>query len=112
SIDCDSQGVEQVARLRVLLVSKRDAAYLAGLDSIYSKHDFTDKYNNLPEIAVRRVILNRVNSASYDSLKYNYHQALINEDKLLVNLIDGISRIVSDYNGVLNLNLSKSALPI
>ncbi len=111
SIDCDNQGVEQVARLRVLLVSETDAAYLAGLDSIYAKHNFTDKYDKLPEIAVRRVILNSINSGSYDNLKYNYYQALVNEEKLLANLIDGITKIVTDYSGVLKLNLSKSALP-
>ncbi|MCF6331943.1 MAG: hypothetical protein L3J11_01555, partial [Draconibacterium sp.] len=110
SIDCDNQGIEQVARLRVLLVSKTDAAYIAGLDSIFTKYDLADPYFKLPEVAVRRVVLNGTNSSNYDNLKLAYYQALINNDKLLVNLTNGISKIVTDFHSVLNLNLSKSTL--
>ena len=48
SIDCDNQGEEQVARLRVLLVSEEDAEYILGLDPIFTWHNITEKYTNLP----------------------------------------------------------------
>lgn len=112
SIDCDNQGIEQVARLRVLLVSKADVNYIAGLDSIFSKHNVIDNYFKLPEVAVRRVVLNGTNSSGYDNLKRAYYQALINDDKLLLNLSDGISKIVIDFGSVLKLNLPKSALSL
>lgn len=112
SIDCDNQGVEQVARLRVLLVSKADAALIAGNDTIFSKHDVADDYFKLPEVAVRRVVLNGINSSSYEELKRAYYQSLINKDNLLVNLKNGISKMLTDFDSVLNLNLPKSVLPI
>ncbi len=110
AIDCDNQGVEQVARFRVLLVSKSDAEYIAGLDSIFSKHDIVDEYFKLPEVAVRRVVLNKTNSSSYDKLKLAYYKALINDDKLLFNLSSGVSQIVTNFNSILKLNLNKSTL--
>ena len=35
--DCDNQGVESVQRLRVLLVSAKDALFIARQDTIFSK---------------------------------------------------------------------------
>ncbi|NQU52327.1 MAG: PKD domain-containing protein [Bacteroidetes bacterium] len=110
SIDCDNQGIEQVARLRVLLVTKADAAYIAGLDSIFTKHDVADDYFKLPEVAVRRVVLNGTNASGYDNLKLAYYRALINNDRLLQNLTNGISNVVTNFNPILKLNLTKSSL--
>ena len=61
SIDCDNQGEEQVARLRVLLVSEEDAEYMASLDPIFTWHNITEKYTNLPEIKTPRVDLSEAN---------------------------------------------------
>jgi len=109
SIDCDNQGVEQVARLRVLLVSKADADYIASLDSIYSKHNVTDSYFNLPEVAVRRVVLNKSNTANYNELKRAYFTALT-ADPLITNLSNGISQIAGDFNSLLKLNTTDDDL--
>lgn len=111
SIDCDNQGVEQVARLRVLLVSKSDVEYIIGLDSIFSKHNVIDTVFNLPEVAVRRVILNSLNSASYDELKRSYYKAL-NDNNVTSELTKGISQIVSEFSSILQLNISKTSLKI
>jgi len=109
SIDCDNQGVEQVARLRVLLVSKADADYIAGLDSIYSKHNVNDSYFNLPEVAVRRVVLNKSNTANYNELKRAYFTALT-ADPLITNLSNGISQIAGNFNSLLKLNTTDDDL--
>ncbi|MBT6763980.1 MAG: PKD domain-containing protein [Prolixibacteraceae bacterium] len=111
AIDCDNQGTKQIARLRVLLVSEIDAKYIAGLDSVFTKHNNLDDYFNLPEVAVRRIVLNEQNSANYYELKRSYYQALNNaDDELLKNLYTGIAKITSSYNSLLQLNLNKNDL--
>lgn len=109
SIDCDNQGVEQVARLRVLLVSKADADYIAGLDSIYSKHNVVQSLFDLPEVAVRRVVLNKSNTANYNELKRAYFTALTT-DPLITDLSAGISKIAGDFNSLLKLNTTDEDL--
>jgi len=109
SIDCDNQGVEQVARLRVLLVSKADADYIASLDSIFSKHNAIQTAFDLPEVAVRRVVLNKSNTANYNELKRAYFTALTT-DPLITDLSTGILKIAGDFNSFLKLNTSDEAL--
>jgi PKD repeat protein len=109
SVDCDNQGVEQVARLRVLLVSKEDAKYILGLDSIFSKHNIVDSYFSLPEVAVRRVILNQLNTVNYNELKRAYHDAL-NGNSLITDLVAGISKVVKDFRSILKLDITDSVL--
>jgi PKD repeat protein len=109
TVDCDNQGVEQVARLRVLLVSKEDAGYIAGTDSLFSKFDMAGKYFDLPDAAVRRVVLNPNNSKDYQNLKLAFHQAM-NDNTLLSNLSTGITKIVEDFDSILQLKLPKNTL--
>ena len=109
SIDCDNQGIEQVSRLRVLLVSNADADYIAGLDSIFSKHNVLQNYFDLPEVAVRRVVLNKSNTANYNELKRAYFTAL-NTDTLIPDLSSGISKIATDFNSLLKLNITNDDL--
>jgi len=109
SIDCDNQGVEQVARLRVLLVSKTDANYIAEHDTVFSKHDVADDFVNLPELAVRRVVLNSKNAANYTDLKRAYYQVLTHpKDNFQKNLIGGVLKIFADYRVLLKLNFPKN----
>ena len=109
SIDCDNQGVEQVARIRVLLVSKADADYIASLDSIFSKHNAIQTAFDLPEVAVRRVVLNKSNTANYNELKRAYFTALTT-DPLITDLSTGIAKIAADFNSLLKLNTSDDDL--
>lgn len=108
TIDCDSQGVEQIARLRILLVSNEDAKYIAENDSIFSKHDLGKKISELPKLAVRRVVLNQSNSKDYDKLRQAYYSAII-RDNLVENLIDGIKKLMSNFGGVLKLEPLKES---
>lgn len=74
SIDCDNQGTQQVARLKVLLVSEEDAEYIAGQDPIFTWHNIVEKYKDLPELKVPRVDL----TTAYDlgSIKLCYVKAI------------------------------------
>ena len=74
SIDCDNQGVEQVARLRVLLVSNEDAEIIAKLDPVFTWHNIAEKYTNLPEIKSTR--LNLQNVLNLNSLKQSFSEAI------------------------------------
>jgi PKD repeat protein len=98
-----------VARLRVLLVSKADAESIASLDSIYSKHNVLQNYFDLPEVAVRRVVLNKSNTANYNELKRAYFTALT-ADPLINDLSNGISKIATDFKSLLNLNITDDDL--
>jgi len=113
SIDCDNQGVEQVQKLRILLVSQEDAAYIASRDTIFSKHDIADNIVNLPELAVRRVVLNFKNSANYSEMKRAYYQALTYpKDNFQKKLQEGVLNIFTDYSSLLNLNLPKNVASV
>ncbi|SHI62757.1 hypothetical protein SAMN05444280_10442 [Tangfeifania diversioriginum] len=110
AVDCDNQGVEQVARLRVLLVSKTDASYILGLDSIFSKHNIADSVFKLPDVAVRRVVLNPSNSADYNELKRAYFLALNKDDSLLSGLTKGIKTIAQKFEPILKMEISDNEL--
>lgn len=109
AIDCDNQGIEQVNRLRVLLVSKADAAFIAANDPVFSDRNLVDRYLNLPSVAVKRVVLNPINTSKYEELKRAYYDA-VNSDNLVVNLTTGISEIVTKFEPVLQLKISSATL--
>ncbi|RNL91726.1 hypothetical protein ED312_04190 [Sinomicrobium pectinilyticum] len=75
-IDCDNQGTEQVARLRVLLVSQDDADHITDRDSLYQKFYLKDLYEKLADVAQKRVILNNMNTATYKTLQMSYYNAI------------------------------------
>ena len=109
AIDCDNQGTEELNRLRVLLVSKSDAEFIAGNDSIFSANNTIDDYFALPKVAVKRVILDQISTSKYEELKRAYYDA-INADSLVSNLCSGISQIVNDFDSLLQLNISGALL--
>ena len=109
SVDCDNQGIEQVAKLHALLVSKTDADYIASLDPVFTKHNIVDSFFDLPEVAVRRVVLSKANTANYNELKRAYFLALT-ADPLISDLSTGISKIASDFKSLLQLNVSDDVL--
>lgn len=97
SIDCDNQGVEQVARLRVLLVSESDAESIASLDSIFSKHNITEKYVRLPAVETPRVFLSPVNAQVLSSIKQSFLNAF-SANSTLANLKAGYHAIFSLFD--------------
>ncbi len=105
--DCDNQGVEQVARLRILLVSEKDADHIAKNDPIFSKHDVASRFTQLPDVAVRRVVLDELNTSGYVELKRAYHTALT-KDGVLKNLAEGMNQLFSGFGNLLQLEPLKN----
>lgn len=97
ALDCDNQGIEQVARLRVLLVSSDDAKTITGYDPIYNEHDWNEYYLALPDIAVKRDILTCENTKDFIGLKQNYYN-LIKDNETLVDLGLGLDVILEKFN--------------
>ncbi len=95
-LNCDNQGIEQIGRLRVLLVSAKNAKYIASKDTIYKKHNWYELYKQLPEVSVKRVVLNCDNTKEVDQLKLNYYNA-IKTNNTLTNLTQGIDSIFSKF---------------
>ncbi|WP_167612507.1 PKD domain-containing protein [Maribellus sediminis] len=115
AIDCDNQGVAQINRLRVLLVSKADAEFIASNDVVYTNHDRFEQYFNLPELAVKRVVLNQINTSKYEELKRAYYDAikgsaLLTKNNIVSQLGLGISLIVKNFGSLLQVKISPAAL--
>lgn len=107
SLDCDNQGLAQLNRLRVLLLSENDAELLAKNDTLYARHNVFTAYSKLPELAVKRVVLSAENTASYASLKEAYNDAITSDD--IVNSFTGaLDTLVLDFGPLLQLSLSES----
>ena len=102
AIDCNNQGIDEVSRLKVLLVSEDDAAIIKTTDSIYTKHSILQAYIQLPEIAVERVLLSNVNAASQINLLKSFHSA-ISSNNTISQLKAGITSLFKDFNGFINL---------
>ncbi|MFY0630371.1 MAG: hypothetical protein JXR05_08315 [Flavobacteriaceae bacterium] len=96
-LSCDNQGIEQVAKLRVLLVSIDDAKYIASQDPIYNKHNWFETYSTLPEVQAKRVVLTSKNTKTYKVLKENYYNA-IKTDNTLRKLKEGLDTIFRKFN--------------
>ncbi|MDH7444135.1 PKD domain-containing protein [Aquimarina sp. 2201CG14-23] len=118
SADCDTQGEEQVAKIRVLLLSKTDVKIISNKanDPIFDKHNNTKKYINLPEISVKRVILKNEyelgisrntiisqnsNTADYFKLKNSYLDVIKNTT-VTTDLKAGITRLFTDFKTLLD----------
>nr|WP_321357102.1 PKD domain-containing protein [uncultured Draconibacterium sp.] len=114
AIDCDNQGVAQINRLRVLLVSKADAEFIASNDVIYTNHDRFEQYFSLPEPAVKRVVLNQINTSKYEELKRAYYDAIkgstLSKNNTVSQLGQGISLIVKNFGKLLQVSIPKTSL--
>ncbi|MES2555160.1 MAG: PKD domain-containing protein [Bacteroidota bacterium] len=88
-LSCDNQGREQVARLRVLLVSQPDADYILENDIIFNKHELMSTYLKMKDLSVKRVVVNSVNTTSLTNLKASFE--LSNEAQLITDLKDGLT---------------------
>ncbi|MFD2565660.1 PKD domain-containing protein [Aquimarina rubra] len=118
STDCDTQGEEQVANIRMLLLSKNDVKTISNKtnDPIFDKHNNIKKFINLPEIFVKRVILKNEyvlgklrntiisqnsNTADYFKLKKSYHDVIKNTS-VITDLKVGITRLFTDFKTLLD----------
>lgn len=111
AIDCDNQGIEQVNRLKVLLMPKSEAEFLAANDSVFSEFNVINRYFKLPAPAVKRVVLNQMYTSKYEQLKRAYSDAIAGGNTL-ADLKKGISELSGNFGEVLGLKLKKSELPV
>ncbi|WP_452602800.1 hypothetical protein [Pontimicrobium sp. MEBiC06410] len=96
-LSCDNQGIEQVSKLKVLLVTLENARYIIGQDAIYNKHNWNETFVALPEVSAKRIILNTKNTATFTTLKQNYFNA-IKQNNTIPNLKTGLKTILSRFN--------------
>ncbi|MGS2739386.1 PKD domain-containing protein [Sinomicrobium sp. M5D2P17] len=96
-IDCDNQGTEHISRLRVLLVTKDDADHIIAQDGIYQKYHLKAIYDNLKDIALKRVILNNANTNTLKTLQASYRNAIFNNN-IIEHLKKGFEAILSHFN--------------
>ena len=102
AIDCNNQGIEEISRLKVLLVSEDDAAYIKTTDPIYTKHSILQAYVQLPEVAVQRVLLTNNSASSLVNLQKSFHSA-ISSNNTISQLKVGIASLFNDFKGFLKL---------
>lgn len=115
AIDCDNQGIAQINRLKVLLLSKSDAAYLASIDEVYTNNNHFESYFKLPEIAVKRVVLNKVNTSKYEELKRAYFDAIkgekvVSKNNTVSRLSQAVELLITNFGSVLQLDIPKSRI--
>lgn len=102
AIDCNNQGVEEISKLKVLLVSEESAAIIKASDPVLLKHSILQAYSELPEIAVQRVILTTVNAVSLANIQKSYHSAIASNNTLN-GLKSGVTSLFNNFKGFLNL---------
>lgn len=95
-IDCENQGIKNIRKLRVLLVSQADAEYIlsSSNDPIFNANYLISTYLNLDEVAIQRVTVNATNSASFAALRGNYLSAIQSEN-IIGKLTNGYKTMLS-----------------
>lgn len=63
-LSCDSQGIHQVSRLRLLFLTQSNATTLLSKDMLYTKHDLMSVYLQMKDLSVPRIILGSALSSS------------------------------------------------
>ena len=100
AIDCDNQGIKQQTHLRVLLVSKKDAEYMAKKDVVFSKHDDILKTSlALKDVFLKKVVFSSNTNVSI--IKKNYHDAIKTDH--LARLRKGLNTIFQLFGMKLDL---------
>ncbi|GGZ17432.1 hypothetical protein GCM10007049_07430 [Echinicola pacifica] len=99
-INCDNQGVEQVAKLRVLLTDMEGASALAAQDSVYQKLNTNDLYRQLKSIPLPKPKLDAASTRDLARLEKAYYDAIAacNLDQLELGL--------SAIHGFINLGIN------
>ena len=96
ALNCDNQGIEQIAKIRMFLVSSADAKKIAGHDNIFSKHNWYETYTQLPEVALQRDILNTENTETFKKLRQVYYN-IIKSGNTLPNVTTGLNTILQRF---------------
>ncbi len=98
-IDCDNQGNEEVNHLRVLLLRQSDVDdFVNRTDSIWKEFNEDDAdLNKLPEIRLRRVMLDKINSSS--DLTKAYNRIITSQSEELKKVFSRLLKRSSKFSG-------------
>ncbi|WP_299189530.1 hypothetical protein [uncultured Aquimarina sp.] len=110
SIDCDTQGKEQVAKIRILLLNKADVEAMNVTDAVFTKHNTIEDYLELPKVSVKRVILNQNNTTKYVNLIASYFRSINEAPSASFSLITGVTSLFTNFNRLLQLDQAASKL--
>jgi hypothetical protein len=102
SIDCNNQGIEEVSKLKLLLVSEDDAEAICSTDPIYTNHHILQAYHQLPELAVERVLLTPNSAASQSNLLKSFHSAIASNNTV-AGLKTAFTILLNSFAGFLKL---------
>jgi len=94
SISCDSQGVEEIRVLRVLLVNDDDLPFITENDTVFNTHNVIEDYLSLNEVAMPRVILDQFNTETVSSLSDIYEDAST-DTSIVASLTNNLQAIAS-----------------
>jgi hypothetical protein len=96
TIDCSNQGGEEVYNLRVLLSSKTNADYIISNDALFSKYNFFNTYQSLPELGVKKVIPTFNTSQTAIQIRQLFN-AVISDTPFKNSLKNSISSILTKF---------------
>ncbi len=90
--DCDSQGVLQVSRHKLLLAKKADIEAFVSLGDSIFKNDLgaSDALVLLPDMSVPRLVLNASLTKNYDALSEAYKKIILASAPLLRNALQSL----------------------
>ncbi|WP_428741367.1 hypothetical protein [Tenacibaculum sp.] len=95
-LTCDNQGIEQINKLRVLLISVEDLEAIAIKDTIFLKHNWYKINDELPVVEAKRVVLNENNTQTFAELKAQF-DSVVKDESISVDLIKGFDAIFSKF---------------
>jgi len=106
TVDCDNQGVLEVARVRVLLADEKAVKQVVNnKDDVFRKFDLNNNYRRLPELIIQKVNVLENNQSSLNQLRSKY-QTTITTGK--AQLSQAIAAIFDNFNAFITINSSKN----
>lgn len=93
TINCDNQGIEQVNKLRVLLVELKDVDRITKNDDLFNSYVTLEAYLDAKTVYVPRIILNDENTINLTTLAAAYQDDVLIRESIS-NLISGVTVIL------------------
>ncbi|WP_348799263.1 hypothetical protein [Flavobacterium adhaerens] len=94
-IDCYNQGREEVFNLKVLLASKASADFIISNDALFSKYNYFNNYQSLPELGVKKVVPTYNTSQTANQIKQVFN-AVVSDNAFKNSLKNGISTLLTN----------------
>lgn len=95
-LGCDQTGNKVYANTKMLLVHKDELAALVSADTILNKHNMLSVYDELPELCVPRVLLNKENTTTKIMLHNLFKEAII-KNNLPEQLLEAMTISINAY---------------